>query len=157
MTKPEFAYGGARALVGLHEKHLRTFVARWWEADRRDLTLPVADDPDYASREALLSHVLICAAGYLVWICRHASLPRPDVGSKPEADGLTARAETHLETILDAWRTALVDLTPDQAYEPAFPAPWGPPYCLDAMLEHAVMHPLRHAHQLERWLAAAAP
>jgi len=30
---------------------------------------------------------------------------------------------------------------------------WGVSYSVDAMLEHAVMHPMRHAFQIEGWLA----
>jgi len=44
------------------------------------------------------------------------------------------------------------------SYCPAFDRPehesrWGVKDYVDAMLEHAVMHPIRHAFQLEGWLA----
>lgn len=32
---------------------------------------------------------------------------------------------------------------------PEYPSRWKTLYCVDAMLEHAVMHPIRHAFQLE--------
>ena len=31
---------------------------------------------------------------------------------------------------------------------PEYPSRWQTRYCIDAMLEHAVMHPIRHAFQL---------
>lgn len=149
----DFAFGGARAMVALHETHLRRFYETWKEAERRRLPWPVIDDPDYASPEALLVHVVRCAAGYLAWTCRNLGLPMPDLGARPDPETIREQAEARLETILAAWRTALVSVTQEQADERSFPAPWGPMYCVDAMLEHAVMHPIRHTHQLERWLA----
>jgi hypothetical protein len=32
-------------------------------------------------------------------------------------------------------------------------APWGPVYDLEQMLEHAIVHVLRHRRQIERFLA----
>jgi hypothetical protein len=36
-----------------------------------------------------------------------------------------------------------------------FPSRWNVHYCIDAMLEHAVMHPIRHTFQLQELLAKA--
>jgi len=44
-------------------------------------------------------------------------------------------------------------LTEERADLPAYPSRWGTPYSIDAMLEHAVMHPIRHAYQLEKLMA----
>jgi hypothetical protein len=69
MAFDSYEYGGARALVAVHAKHLREFVATWRRADHQDVELPASANPNYASREALLAHVLGCAARYLTWIC----------------------------------------------------------------------------------------
>jgi hypothetical protein len=37
----------------------------------------------------------------------------------------------------------------DRLETPEYPSRWQTRYCIDAMLEHAVMHPIRHAFQLE--------
>lgn len=149
-----YRYGGAGALVALHDHHLREFLAIWRQADERRLELPASSEPEYASREALLAHVLGCAAGYLGWICRQLELPQPAI-ERPAPEHLAATADGVLERILEAWQTPLRSLTEERAYHPAHPSPWGPPYCIDAMLEHAVMHPIRHSHQLRRLMAAA--
>ena len=45
---------------------------------------------------------------------------------------------------------------PEERFEDReYPARWKTLYCVDAMLEHAVMHPIRHTFQLERLLARA--
>ena len=152
MSESPYRYGGARALVTLHERHLREFLAVWREADHLDLGLPDSTNPDYASRAALLAHVLGCAARYLMWICEQLEVEPPDLERYPEAASLAARADEYLEAVLEAWSEPLRNLTEERAYTPAHESRWGPPYCIDAMLEHAVMHPIRHTHQLRELL-----
>ncbi len=148
MSQESFQYGGARALVTLHERHLREFLEVWRQADDLGLELPASSDPNYSSREALLAHVLGCAAHYLVWMCEKVEMPAPEVEGHPDPDGLAAAADGVVDNVLSAWREPLKALTEQRAYAPAHSSRWGPPYCIDAMLEHAVMHPIRHTHQL---------
>jgi uncharacterized damage-inducible protein DinB len=150
MSQDSYTYGGARALVELHERRLREFLEVWREAEDRQLELPRTSDPNYASRQALLTHVLGAAARYLDWICEQLGIAPPEIDLYPEPDGLAARADEVLEQTLAAWRDPLQDLTEERAYAPAHESRWGPPYCIDAMLEHAVMHPVRHVHQLRK-------
>jgi hypothetical protein len=150
MSEDPYRYGGARALVTLHERHLREFLDVWRQADERGLELPSSSDPNYASRVALLAHLLGAAARYLIWICEQLDEPAPALEPYPDPDSLPAGAEEYLEAVLGAWRQPLRTLTEDRAYEPAHVSRWGPPYCIDAMLEHAVMHPIRHTHQLRQ-------
>ena len=148
MSRESYRYGGARALVALHERHLREFLDLWREAEAREVELPDSTDPNYASRATLLAHVLGCAASYLSWICQQLDLPMPEIEQRPDPEGLPERAEEYLEEVLTAWRGPLRGLTEERAYDPAHASRWGPPYCIDAMLEHAVMHPIRHSNQL---------
>jgi len=37
----------------------------------------------------------------------------------------------------------------EKFYQPEYLAPWKTKYCIDSMLEHAVMHPIRHHFQLK--------
>ena len=137
----------------LHESHLREFLKAWRSADAVDLVLPASSDPNYASREALLAHVLGCAARYLTWTCEQLGAEAPELEEYPEPAGLAARADEYLETVLAAWRGPLHELTEEEAYAPEYESRWGTRYCLDSMLEHAVMHPIRHAHQLRELMS----
>lgn len=150
-----FASAGVRALVGLHDRELKHFLDVWRRADAEGLSLPETDDPSYASRETLLVHVLACAAGYLVWICEQRGKQPPALDRTPDPEGFGARADEYLANVLAAWPKSLSDLTEAEADGPAYDSRWGVPYCLDAMLEHAVMHPVRHSHQLEALMAGA--
>lgn len=152
MAEQAYAHGGVRALVALHDKHLREFAALWRREEAEGLPLPAESRADYGSMEGLLAHVLGAAGSYLIWICEQLELPRPELERDPDPQGFAARADAHLEAVLAAYGTALRTVTEAQADEPAYLSRWGTPYCIDAMLEHAVMHPIRHTRQLERWL-----
>ena len=139
-----------RALVLLHEEHLRRFVATWRLALDASVSLPASGDPSYASLASLGQHVLGAAAGYLVWICEMLELPDPGVRSAPDATAITRDADDYLEHVLERWRTSpLRQVADDQLETPEYPSEWRTRYCIDSMLEHAVMHPIRHTFQLD--------
>jgi len=147
---------GARALVQLHERELRDFSACWKRAYSSGLKLPRSDDPNYASLAALLAHVLRAARGYIVWSCETLGLPQPQLDAAPTADDAADRADDYIGLLLEGWSGALLDATDEALEHAAAPAPWGPSYCVDSMLEHAVMHPLRHRFQLEELMQTSA-
>ncbi len=150
-----YAYGGARALVQLHERHLRDFVRMWRRAKGADLALPASQDPDTDSLGAMLRHVLGAARGYMVWICECLELPDPDIAAVP--DDVEEALDAYVDHLLERWDGPLVELDQKTADRATFASRWGTVYCIDAMLEHAVMHPIRHALQLERALGSQAP
>lgn len=147
----DHAYRGARAMVALHERHLREFLAAWRRARAAEVPLPAAPDPDYASLETLLRHVLGCARGYMVWMCEVLELSDPGIAPVPDAAEIEARADEYLEHVVDRWRAPLRGV-PEERFASTHPSRWGVAYCVDAMLEHAVMHPIRHTFQIEEWL-----
>lgn len=138
-----------RALVLLHEEHLRRFVAAWRRALAASVRLPVTDDPAYVSLEALGQHVLRSAGGYMVWMCEMLELPNPEIQPAPDVAAIVGEADEYLEHVLERWRAPLRDVSNEQLETPEYPSRWDTRYCIDAMLEHAVMHPIRHAFQLE--------
>ncbi len=140
---------GARALVMLHERELRRFCDTWWQAKRSGLQLPKVDHPNYASLETVLRHVLQCARLYMNWICEMLELPDPRIRKTLEAAAIERSLDDHLDHVLEAWSTPLLDVPEDRLLKPEYEAPWGVKYCIEAMLEHAVMHPILHRFQLE--------
>lgn len=145
-------YSGAKALVELHEKQLRSFLATWREAKNMQVVLPETKDRAYRSLETLLWHVLDCASRYISWTADALELPPPILPELPGEDQIAVEADGILEAILAAWRLPLSDLPVKTFVAGEHKAWWGTGYCVDAMLEHAVMHPLRHQWQLRKLL-----
>ena len=145
---PPYAHSGARALVALHERHLRAFVATWKRALEVRPALPVTDDADYASLETIGVHVFACAQHYMNWICEKLDLADPGIHPAPTPEDVVGRADAYLEHVLEAWRQPLSQVDPGRFEERCELSRWGRRYSMDSMLEHAVMHPIRHEFQL---------
>jgi hypothetical protein len=143
-----------RALVLLHEEHLRRFVLTWRRALATSVRLPASEDPAYASLGALGEHVLGAARHYMVWMCEGLGLPDPGIRPAPDATAIVHDAEEYMEHVLERWRAPLCDVGNERLETPDYPSQWQSRYCIDAMLEHAVMHPIRHAFQLEELMKA---
>lgn len=144
----------ARALVILHEREMRRFLPVWREADAAGIELPPTENRHYASRAHLLRHVFNAARGYMRWVTEKLGLPEPAIDEVPELEDVAERAEPYMEHLLDGWRTPLEDVS-DEQLDQVFDAYWGEPYSIDSMLEHAVMHPVRHRFQFEELLKKA--
>jgi hypothetical protein len=153
VTKPSTALAyrsrAVRALVLLHDEHLRRFLVAWNRARAVSVVLPGTADPAYASLETLVSHVLGAARSYMTWMCEMLGLPDPEIRMPPEPTALAADAESYMEHVLEQWRTPLRDVGDERLETPEYQSEWQSRYCIDAMLEHAVMHPIRHVFQLE--------
>jgi len=151
MSSPAVAYRSraVRALVLLHDEHLRRFLGVWQQARAASIVLPITADPAYASLDALLDHVLGAAGSYMTWMCRVLELPDPEIRLPPEPAALAADAHRYLELVLEKWREPLREIGDDRLETPEYQSEWLSRYCIDAMLEHAVMHPIRHVFQLE--------
>ena len=134
----------------LHQEHLRRFVQTWRLAVATSVSLPPTQDPAYASLGALGRHVLSAAAGYLAWICEVLKLPDPGIRAAPDATAILRDADEYMEHVLERWRTGpLREVSDEQLETPEYPSRWQTRYCIDSMLEHAVMHPIRHRFQLD--------
>ena len=151
---PEYKYNGARSLVLLHELYLRSFVKTWKQAKDKNIVLPETDDPAYVSLQALLRHILRAARGYMTWMCDKLELPDPQINPTPADENIEAEVENYLEHVIEGWKLPLSDVPENKFMKTVYKSRWGVEYCIDAMLEHAVMHPLRHESQLNNLMSA---
>ncbi len=145
-----YKYNGARSLVLLHEQHLKSFWATWREAKLLNISLPKTNDPDYESLETILIHVLRSAGNYMIWICEKLELPNPNIITVPNNKIIEKEAENYFDYLLEKWSLPLSEVEEEKFYSPPFTSNWGVDYCIEAMLEHAVMHPIRHEFQLKQ-------
>lgn len=148
LPKKDFNYKGAWALIELHKKHILSFVNTWKKANTSNIKLPETDDEWYVSMNMLLRHILNSARGYIMWIHKNLDLPDPEIDCVPEALELQFKYQSYLDHLLAKWGTGLIDVPMEKFFMEVFTSNWGTDYCIEAMLEHAVMHPVRHEYQL---------
>ena len=149
MEDLSYKYSGAKALVKLHEIHLQSFYETWKKAKRLNVKLPVTNDPYYESLDALLYHLLRSARGYMIWMCDKLNLDDPQIRETPKVEIIEENAEEQILHLFERWRLPLVNVEPELFEDKVYKSNWGVNYCIDAMLEHAVMHPIRHEFQLK--------
>ena len=149
----DYRYRGARSLVLLHETALRELLPVWRRAKAAGIRLPSTKDPDYASLETVLYHALRAARGYMTWLCEKLGLPDPGIDPAPDGLRVEQEAEGFIEHLLERWRLPLADIE-EARFGATHKTRWGEDMTLESMLEHAVMHPLRHRFQLEELMEA---
>ena len=140
-------------MVLLHERHMREFLAVWRQFRESGVALPKTEDRDYQSPARLLRHVLGAAYGYMSWMCDKLNLPDPQIRKPPEEAVIEAEADAYLAHLLERWRLPLAEV-PEDSFGRVYESRWGVLYCIDSMLEHAVMHPIRHTFQLSELMQA---
>ena len=139
----EYYYGGARALIALHERRMRSYLETWRKAKKARVTLPQTTDPAYKSMETLLRHPFKSSRGYITWICQKLELPDPGIDPVPELEQIELSADVFLAHLLERWELPLRDVPEERFFDRTYKSNWDAEYCIEAMLEHAVMHPIR--------------
>ena len=149
----EFRSRAVRSLVELHEKEVQSFLKVWARFVAADAAVPEAHgDESYENRERLAGHVLMAARGYLTRIGEWVGRPVGDVDASQDPYDIVARAPEFADAVLAAYRRHLAEVT-DQELEPqVHKTRWGDLMSVENLLEHAVVHPMRHRIQLERIL-----
>jgi uncharacterized damage-inducible protein DinB len=127
---------------------MHSFLETWQKAKKAGVILPQTTDPSYKSMETLLWHSLKASRGYIIWICQKLELPDPGIDPLPELEHMELAAEAFLAHLLERWELPLRDVPEDRFFDRTYASNWETEYCIEAMLEHAVMHPIRHEFQL---------
>ena len=148
-----YKYKGAEALILLHEEQMLSFIKFWKTAKQANLILPTTDDPDYHSLNHLLRHVVRSSRGYIIWICEKLELPDPQIKVEPNIDEIETAIDDYATHLLERWKLPLTKIDEESYFNQTYISNWGTNYCIEAMLEHAVMHPVRHEFQLKNLLS----
>jgi hypothetical protein len=148
-------YRGVRAIVILHERELRNFIDTWKAAKARDLSLSETTYEPDMTLEDVLVHVLHWARDYVVWSCEKLELPDPGIAPIPAVGEVAREVDSFVDHLLEHWREPFRALLEDAFWEPHHRTRWGKNLQVETLLEHAVVHPMRHRLQLEELLDGA--
>jgi len=147
-----YKYKGAEALVRLHEENMLSFIEVWKTAKKANIKLPITNDSDYQSLNHLLLHVVRSSRGYIIWICEKLNLPEPKIKIPPKLEEIEKAIDNYFLHLIEEWKQPLENVEKKSFFDLTFKSNWGTNYCIEAMLEHAVMHPIRHEYQLNKIL-----
>lgn len=152
MKNLDYKYKGVEALVLLHEEKMLSFIDIWKIAKQANLKLPITNDPDYQSLNHLLEHIVRSSRGYIIWICEKLNLSDPQINIPPTFEKIENDIDEYIAHLLDRWKLPLVNVDEKDFFTQTYMSNWETNYCIEAMLEHAVMHPVRHEFQLRNLL-----
>ena len=148
-----FRSRAVRSLVELHEREIRSFLQVWRRFVASDLPMPDAQgDESYENRERLAGHVLMAARGYLTRIGEWVGRPVSDVDGSQDPYEVVRRAPEFADGVLAAYERHLSEITNEELEQQVHRTRWGELMSVENLLEHAVVHPMRHRIQLERIL-----
>ncbi|RPJ73172.1 MAG: hypothetical protein EHM24_08425 [Acidobacteria bacterium] len=150
-----FKSNAVRSLVELHEVELNRFFDVWQTFRATGTALPVTADPNYASADHLGGHVMRAARNYLTWIGACVKRPVTDVDPDNETVSVAGKGRAFLDDVLAAWPRHLASLEDRELSPATYKSRWNEDYSVEQMLEHAVVHPMRHRRQLERLMQEA--
>lgn len=148
--------GAIGALMDEYERaggELARLIAQLADTEFEAVRDPQTPDEDCRSIQTVVNHVVRAGYSYASYIRVAFSVgwSRNDIplGTRTESvEQLTAML-AYMEATLDGrW-----EMPEEQASAVRIPSRWGPVYDLEQMLEHAVVHVLRHRRQIERFLS----
>jgi len=151
---PVFKSNAVRSCVELHEIELDRFYYTWEAFRASGAMLPETDDPSYGSVDDLGGHVFRSARNYLTWIGECVGRPVADLDSDTDRVSIARQGRAFVDQVLAGWRRHLALLEDKELAPAVYQSRWGEGYNIEQMLEHAVVHPMRHRIQLERLLRA---
>jgi len=151
-----FKSNAVLSCVELHEIELGRFCDVWEKFRASGTALPETDDPSYLSAEHLGGHVFRAARNYLTWIGEFVSRPVTDTDLDTDPVSIARKGRIFMDGVLAAWRRHLALLEDGELAPATRKSRWGEDYNIEQMLEHAVVHPMRHRIQLERLMSGEA-
>ena len=148
-----FRSNAVRSLVELHEIEINRFYEVWERFRASGTPLPETSDPSYKSPNHLGGHVFRAARNYLTWIGECVKRPVIDLDPDTDLVRIAGKGRPFVDEVLAAWRRDLSMLEDSELAPTTYKSRWGEDYNIEQMLEHAVVHSMRHRIQLERLAA----
>lgn len=110
------------------------------------------EDEDCRSVQTIMSHVVRAGYGYADYIREQLSIastrPQPKLLSRQESlEQLEAALRYTIETLDGRW-----EMSGEEISAIVIKSRWGAVYDVDGLLEHAIVHLLRHRRQIEKFI-----
>ncbi len=155
--RKEYRKGALGALMDEYERageELARLILRLSDAEFEAVRDLQTKDEDCRSIQTVMHHVVTSGYSYALYLREALSEPgtRPQIqfGKRTESvDQLEAMLAYTAATLEGRW-----EMPNEQTTAARIQSRWGQAYDLEQMLEHAIVHILRHRRQIERFLRA---
>ena len=153
--RESYREGAVGALMDEYERatwELRRLVERIPEDDVVRVVDPQTEDDDCRSVQAIMSHVVNAGYSYADYLRAAFSIPsaRPPKRLLAPGEALTqldAMLDYTVQTLEGRWLMTDAEITGT-----VINSGWGVRYDAEQLLEHAIVHVLRHRRQIERFI-----
>jgi uncharacterized damage-inducible protein DinB len=153
--RESYRSGAIGALMDEYERaagELRSLVEQIPDDDFVRIVDSQTKDEDCRSVQTIISHVVRSGYGYADYIREQLSLtstrPEPELLSRMEAlEQLQAALRYTIETLDGRW-----EMSAEEISGIVIKTRWGAVYDAEGLLEHAIVHLLRHRRQIEKFI-----
>lgn len=147
--------GAVGALMDEYERaasELARLVEQILDDDFTRIVDSKTKDEDCRSVQTIMSHVVRAAYGYADYIRGQLSIestrPQPKLLSREESlEQLEAALKYTVQTLEGRW-----EMSAEEISSIVINSRWGAVYDLEGLLEHAIVHILRHRRQIEKFI-----
>lgn len=155
--KKNYRKGGIGAVMDEYERaatEFKNLIENISGSDFIKIVDTETNDEDCRSVQTIVSHVTNSGYGYANYIRDWFSIPKnsPDrrlLSQKEFFAEFERMLNYSSETLESKW-----EYTDEEVMKVKMKVRWGPQYDLEQLLEHAVIHILRHRRQIEKFAAA---
>ena len=155
-SQKTYRKGAIGALMDEYERaavDLKNLIKQISRSDFEKIVDSITKDEDCRSVQTIVSHVINSGYGYANYIREWFTIPQSSPARRlyqqnefsNELDKMLAYT---IETLQDKW-----ELSDDEIMKVKMIVRWGPQYDLEQLLEHAIVHILRHRRQIEKFIA----
>jgi uncharacterized damage-inducible protein DinB len=153
--RKSYREGAVGALMDEYERavwELRRLVEQIADTDAVRVVDPRTEDEACRSVQTIMSHVVNAGYGYADLLRKSFSVPstRPPkalLSPREYLEQLDAVLAYTAETLEGRWR-----MTDEEISGAVINAGWGVTYDVEQLLEHAIVHVLRHRRQIEKFM-----
>ena len=159
--KKTYRKGGVGAMMDEYERaagELKRVLAQTTEEQFNRIVDTETKDDDCRSIQTIMTHVVGAGYGYADYIRQPFGIP----STRPAATLAATRVPVFHREVVEKIDAFLVytaqtlegkwEMTDEEIMNTKMTVRWGPTYDLEQLLEHAIVHILRHRRQVERFL-----
>jgi uncharacterized damage-inducible protein DinB len=153
--RKNYRKGPVGALMDEYERaggELRHLIEQIPEDEAVRIVDPLTEDDDCRSVQTIMSHVVHAGYGYADYLRGVFSIPsaRPTKGllsHRESLEQLDAMLRYTAQTLEGRW-----EMTDEEITGAVINSGWGVTYDVEQLLEHAIVHVLRHRRQIEKFI-----